>query len=232
MARPSILSSQTNAVSAGICLASRSAQASSSSELKALSRLIIGTRWATGAKSVDGAAPTVVGRRVRHDQVGVVGLDGAQLADQGVVLGVGDLRVVEPVVALVVVGDQRAQLLGPRPPGRARSPADPVLGVGSAHRGDARTDHRVGVGAGRRARRSGRGPPGAGGRRTSTDEAAPPSAHRPCTADRAAVGAALGDRAHAPVGSAPLVPGGSPSTQVDGVEHHRAGRGGLGRARR
>ncbi len=60
MARPSILSSQTKAVSSGTCLASRSAQAWSSSGLKALSRLIIGTRCRTGAKRVDGAAPTVV----------------------------------------------------------------------------------------------------------------------------------------------------------------------------
>ena len=58
MARPSILSSQTKAVSAGICLANRSAQASSSSALNALSRLIIGTWWTTGAKSVEGGAPT------------------------------------------------------------------------------------------------------------------------------------------------------------------------------
>ncbi len=60
MASPSIFSSQTNAVSAGICLASRSAHAWSSSGVNALSRLIIGTRWVTGAKRTDGAAPTVV----------------------------------------------------------------------------------------------------------------------------------------------------------------------------
>ena len=42
----------------------------------------------------------------------MVGLDGAQLAHQGVVLGVGDLGIVEHVIALVVVGDQPAQLLG------------------------------------------------------------------------------------------------------------------------
>ncbi len=59
MASPSIFSSQTKAVSSGICLASRSAQAWSSSGLKALSRLIIGTRWTTGANRVEGAAPTV-----------------------------------------------------------------------------------------------------------------------------------------------------------------------------
>ncbi len=59
MASPSIFSSHTKAVSSGTCFASRSAQACSSAGLKALSRLIMGTRWATGAKSVEGAAPTV-----------------------------------------------------------------------------------------------------------------------------------------------------------------------------
>ncbi len=63
----------------------------------------------------------------------MVGLDGAQLADQRVVLGVGDLGVVERVVALVVVGDQPAQLVGAchrigtadrsSPPGVRPSPA-------------------------------------------------------------------------------------------------------------
>ena len=53
------------------------------------------------------------GRRVGHGQVRVLGLELAQLADQGVVLGIGDLGVVERVVALVVVGDQGPQLGGP-----------------------------------------------------------------------------------------------------------------------
>ena len=58
MARPSIFSSHSNGVSAGTCLARRSLHARSSSGLKALSRLIMGTWWATGANSADGAAPT------------------------------------------------------------------------------------------------------------------------------------------------------------------------------
>ncbi len=58
MASPSILSSHSNRVSSGTCLASRSVHARSSSGLNALSRLIIGTWWVTGANSVDGAAPT------------------------------------------------------------------------------------------------------------------------------------------------------------------------------
>ena len=146
MASPSILSSQTKAVSSGTCLASRSAQAWSSSELKALSRLIIGTRWATGANSVDGAAPTVEVGESGHHQVGVLGLDGPQLAHQGVVLGVGDLGIVEPVVAVVVVRDQGPQLLGPghrvatvRPAPVRRAPA------AGGSPGDPRADHLVGV---------------------------------------------------------------------------------------
>ncbi len=42
----------------------------------------------------------------------MIGLDGPQLADQGVELGVGDLRGVEPVVAVVVIGDEGPELLG------------------------------------------------------------------------------------------------------------------------
>ena len=41
----------------------------------------------------------------------MVGLDGAQLAHQGVEVGVADLGVVEPVVPVVVVGDQGSQFL-------------------------------------------------------------------------------------------------------------------------
>ena len=79
----------------------------------------------------------------------MVGLDGAELAHQLVVLGVGDLGVVEAVVAVVVVGDEAAKLLGPgdrvgpavtgdTSPDRRSPPA-----VGS--RGDSRADHHVGV---------------------------------------------------------------------------------------
>jgi hypothetical protein len=54
------------------------------------------------------------GRRTRDHQVGVIGFDRCELADQGVVFDVGDLGVVEPVVAVVVVRDELSQLLGPR----------------------------------------------------------------------------------------------------------------------
>jgi hypothetical protein len=50
--------------------------------------------------------------RVRGQQLGVLGLDAAQLVEQLVVDVVGDLRVVEDVVAVAVVGELPAQLLG------------------------------------------------------------------------------------------------------------------------
>ena len=53
------------------------------------------------------------GGRVRAHELGVGVLEEAQLADQGVVVGVGDLGGVELVVALVVVVDEPAQLLDP-----------------------------------------------------------------------------------------------------------------------
>ena len=55
-----------------------------------------------------------LGRRSRDQQVGVVGLDDPQLANELVEVGVRDLRRVELVVALVVVRDELAQFLGPR----------------------------------------------------------------------------------------------------------------------
>ncbi len=59
-----------------------------------------------------GAAPPT-GSVSGNGQVGVVGLDVAQLPDQGVVLGVGDLRIILLVVALVVVLDEPPELVGP-----------------------------------------------------------------------------------------------------------------------
>ncbi len=50
-------------------------------------------------------------RRVRGDQLGVLFLDGAQLGDQRVVLGVGDHWVVEHVVAVPVEADLLSELL-------------------------------------------------------------------------------------------------------------------------
>ena len=55
-----------------------------------------------------------LGRRVRRHQGGIVRLELAQLKDEDVVLRVGDRGRVEHVVELVVVPDQRAQLLDAR----------------------------------------------------------------------------------------------------------------------
>ncbi len=115
----------------------------SSSGLKALSRLIMGTRWTTGANRAEGAAPTVVVGESGHHQVGMVGLDGPQLAHQGVVLGVGDLGVVEPVVAVVVVGDQGPQLLGPGHRVESARPRWSDRPRPAAHPGDSRADDLV-----------------------------------------------------------------------------------------
>ena len=58
-------------------------------------------------------AADLLGRRVGRDELGELLLERPQLADQLVVLGVADGRVVELVVAPVVLGDLRAQLRGP-----------------------------------------------------------------------------------------------------------------------
>ena len=76
----------------------------------ALSRLVIGTAWTTGA-NVDVATPRTVA--VGDDVVGqlrMLRLERAQLAQQQVVLGVGQFRRVVLVVQPVVVRDQLAQL--------------------------------------------------------------------------------------------------------------------------
>ena len=62
-------------------------------------------------RGVRSGAHLLSGRVGRH-QVGVCLLDRPQLADQGVVLGVGDLGVVELVVADVVMFDLLPQLFG------------------------------------------------------------------------------------------------------------------------
>ena len=59
MARPSIFSSQAKVTSPLMMRSMRLPHATSSSKEKALSRLIIGSRWGAGAKSGDGGAPTV-----------------------------------------------------------------------------------------------------------------------------------------------------------------------------
>ena len=107
IASPSIFSSQTYVtVSSGNPRATRAPQASSSSRVIALSRLIIGTAWVTGANKRARLAADVGGERVVELDVGMGGGEGAQLADEGVEVAVGDLRVVELVVATVVVANE------------------------------------------------------------------------------------------------------------------------------
>ncbi len=75
----------------------------------------------------------------------MVRLDDSQLADELVELGVGDLRRVELVVALVVVGDELAQFLGPRHRvGPVSDPSDPSVPPGGVT-GDPGAEDRVGV---------------------------------------------------------------------------------------
>src|SRR5215210_201920 len=61
---------------------------------------------------VERLAADALRRRVRREQLGMIFFDPSQLAQQVVVVGVGDLRVVEDVVAVVVVGDLPPELLG------------------------------------------------------------------------------------------------------------------------
>ena len=66
----------------------------------------------TGVKSVDARRADLVRDGVLDVQFGMLGLDGAQLTDQRVVVGVGDRRRVVHVVRLVVRGDLDAQSRG------------------------------------------------------------------------------------------------------------------------
>ena len=81
MATPSTLGSQREVErgrgrASGSWRRRRSAQARSSASSKALSRLIMGTRWRTSAKSAGGGgAAHRLGGRVGRDQLGVVGLE-------------------------------------------------------------------------------------------------------------------------------------------------------------
>ena len=59
-------------------------------------------------------------RRVGRDELGVRLLERLQLVEERVVGGVLDLRVVEDVVAVVVVPDEAAELLDPLAGRRAR----------------------------------------------------------------------------------------------------------------
>jgi hypothetical protein len=107
----------------------RSIQPRSSSSLRALASENSGCRWRTFSSRETGVAPTRCVGESGVDQLGVLGLEAAQLVEQRVVLVVADLGVVEDVVALVVVGELLAQL-GARcsaPPGSpTRSPTPPA----------------------------------------------------------------------------------------------------------
>ena len=63
------------------------------------------------AERGDGLAADALRRRIRRDELRVALFELAQLAHEVVVFGVADLRAVEDVVAVVVVGDEGAQLL-------------------------------------------------------------------------------------------------------------------------
>ena len=67
-----------------------------------------------GSNRSSGLPADALRRRVGRPQLGVLLLERAQLAQQVVVLGVRDLRVVEHVVAVVVVLELAPQLRGPR----------------------------------------------------------------------------------------------------------------------
>ena len=75
---------------------------------KAFSRLSIGRAWATLASAVVGAAPSRFDGEVGAHQVRKPLLELAVLADQRVIVGVGNLRrvlvVIEPVVARDLLG--------------------------------------------------------------------------------------------------------------------------------
>ena len=120
-----------------------------------------------GRTASDGAAPTCAVGESGTARSGCSASMAAQLADERVVLGVGDLGVVEHVVALVVVGDERPAARRPGPPGRRRGPSA-GRAVGRAHRTIPEPDHGVRARRRRRGRRSGPGPPGAGARRSAT----------------------------------------------------------------
>ena len=74
-----------------------------------------------GLEGVDWRARHALGRAVGRDEVGVLGLQGLELAQEGVVLGVGDLRPRLDVIEIVVVVDPLAQL------------GEPLGGVGARH---------------------------------------------------------------------------------------------------
>ncbi len=76
---------------------------------------------ANGAKGGQGRAAHPLGGRVGCHQLGMLGLQRLEFAEQPVVLGIGHARLVQHVVAVVVGVDLAAQ---------GGDPADGILGVG------------------------------------------------------------------------------------------------------
>jgi hypothetical protein len=56
--------------------------------------------------------PHALGGRVGSDQIGPLLFERLELTYQCVIFGVGDLRLIEDVIAVSVVRDRRAKLLG------------------------------------------------------------------------------------------------------------------------
>ncbi len=96
------------------CVRIRSTHARSSSSVRAFGSESIGSRCVTFSSLPTGSPPTrwVGESGVRNSRM--LGLDRAQLVQQRVVDVVADLRIVEHVVAVGVVFELRAQLLGAR----------------------------------------------------------------------------------------------------------------------
>ena len=66
-------------------------------------------------EALGGLGPDAASRRVLGGELGMLLLDLLQLVEEAVVLRVGDLRLVEHVVAVQVVLDLLAQLVDARP---------------------------------------------------------------------------------------------------------------------
>ena len=211
MATPSTLGSQEKASASrsrsGACRRSRSPQARSSSSSEGVVEAHHRDPVADLLEQARGRRADGVRRRVGRRQRGVVRLELPQLHDEEVVLGVGDLGRIERVVQLVVVHDQRAQLLGPRSrllrdrrrPRQRSRPCRPRSG------GDAGAHDGVGVERVVERHRLARAPRAAAGRRSG-----PPCRRRPAAAPGARHGAPVrADLRHrpGPGGERPVDPG-------------------------
>ena len=137
----------------------RSTQAQNSSSLRAFASESIGWRCSTGANSARRRAADPLRRRVRRDQLGVLGLERRSSRISASYSASDDRRRVEHVVAVVGLVDQLPQL------GRAASPlhhASASSGGSSSRSGRSARSTAAGNGAPERGRRAhARGPAGA-----------------------------------------------------------------------